>query len=470
MMRRVPVILGLLALLLAAAPAWAQDGKSEKPAASADTGAERVESGDDVPSPTREEIIRRNKEIWDRMTPEQRKRALEQLKKFQKMSAAERKRLLTEAKRLIGQLDRETREEIAKKNRRREWQRAYKEMRSLLDLVFKRLPAGLKESIGKLDKREKHGLERVILSRLFETQAEIARKSLDEPTRTRLAKAARNDRHRYMRLLFDRYTKTILEKMPDAEKARIAALPKAERKKSRHVYAKKVIGRRIVDLVTRTVVPDLEKLMTLPADERRKKISSLSRGHRAARRGPRGFPSPGRISKEDRKKLEAMSEEDRKAFFAKRSREFHERMRRSLAAKGLTTAELDALDKIPIHRRWRTLQRSHPELFERPTAEERTRLAKATPEQKLAFYERKRKRHANRLGRQLTSHGVAEEDLARLMAMPPLLRWQELEKTHPEWFKTQIREPGKSGRHGGPPRGPRHDRKKPAHDGDEKGD
>ncbi len=467
MMRLVPVILGLLALLLAAAPAWAQDGEPEKPAPSADTGAERVESGDDVPSPTREEIIRRNKEIWDRMTPEQRKRALERLKKFQKLSAAERKRLLTEAKRLIGKLDRETREEIAKKNRRKEWQRAYKEMRNLLDKVFKRLPDGLKESIGKLDKREKHGLERVMLSRLFETQAEIARKSLDEPTRTRLAKAARNDRHRYMRLLFDHYTKTILKRMPDAEKARIASLPKSEQKKSRHVYAKKVIGRRIVELVTRTVVPDLEKLMTLPADERRKKISSLSRGHRAARRGPRGFPSPGRMSKEDRKKLEGMSKEERKAYFAKRSREFHERMRKSLTAKGLTAAELDALDRIPIHRRWRTLQRSHPELFERPTSEERARLAKATPEQKLAFYQRKRKRHENRLGRELTSRGVSEDELARLMAMPPLLRWQELEKTHPEWVKSRIREHGKSGRHGGPPhRGPRRDRKKPERGGE----
>ncbi len=259
---------------------------------------------------------------------------------------------------------------------------------------------------------------------------------------------------------------SILATMPETHRKRIAAQPKDERKKLKDAYAKRVIGQKLVELVTRAVLPDLEALMKLPAEERKKKIYSLTRGHRHARRGPRGSPSPWRLSKEDRKKLEGMTEAQRKAFFEKRNRKFQERMRKSFAEKGLTTEELDALAKIPIHRRWRMLQRSHPELFERLSAEERARIAKLTPEQKLAFYERKRKRHEKRLSRELTSRGATEADLTRLMAMPPLLRWVEIEKTHPDWMRSPIRERGKSGRHGGPHRGPRRDRKKPERGGE----
>jgi len=468
MMRSLPLVLGLVALLLLSVPAFGQDGEPEKPAPAPKTG----EEADDVPSPTREEILRRNKEVWDRMTPEERKRALERLKKFQKLSEAERKRLLAEAKRLIGKLDRETRRKMAEENRRKEWKRAYDEMRKLLGRLFKRLPESLRNDIETLDRKEKQGLERLILSRLFEAQADAARKSLDEETRKRLHKAARYDRHRYMRLLFDHYKKTILAQMPEVARKRIAAQPKVKRKKLKDDYAKRVIEQKLVELVSRTVLPDLEELMKLPAAERRQKIHALTRGHKQARRGPRGFPSPWRLTKEEKKKLEGMTEEQRKAFFEKKNRKFQERMRKSLAEKGLTSAELDALAKVPIHRRWRTLQRSHPELFERLSAEERARLAKLSPEQRQAFYERKRKRHEKRLSRELEARGATPEELTRLMAMPPLLRWIEIEKTHPEWVRHSIRDHGKNGRRGGPHRGPRRgppDRKPPKRGDDEGG-
>jgi Protein of unknown function (DUF3106) len=338
MMRHALLTIGMLTLLLVPAIAQAAD---EDVATTA---------------PSKEEILRKNRELWENMTPEQRRHYVERLRRFQKMNPEERRRICEKAGKSIAKLPSQRREQFGNRKGRRDAHDAHRKMQEMLKRLCRRLPDDIKEGLAGLQEREQHALERYLLARIFEAHIKVALTSLTPAERKALAEISPDERHRYTRTVFSKYREKILAKMPEEARTKLAAMPKEKQRSAKHKYFKDALDKASVRIVAREVVPRLRALLALPESERLKKLEEAIGKYKGERRGPRGFRGFMRKSSEERKRLEGMTGEQRKKYF-------NDKTRRFLKSKGIPDEEIKGLLKLAPHERFRKLMELHPELF-----------------------------------------------------------------------------------------------------------